>query len=398
MSLAQVLTDLGNFASNTTPVTEFSPAPSPQAVFNDGLPRGNFQLGGYPASYVIDALFAGNDDKAALREFVTRLSEKKDVAEYKGYRVYYLPTCDEVLKHLVQGVVGAHMATKLPGAAAASSDAEVLDHAVKDTHVNQMSLNKWLGTSPFSDVKSSGKSNWDARVKMVQDKMVAGAVASGQSAFTDIKKAPGVLTTLPFASGTPRKPVESGSFGPVLASMVAPRYTLAVARGGFSGGSASAHAPLYPSVVMNGGSAPFAMYGGDEKSVANVKGKFVSMEQEFQRNSGKELSAAMGVSTKPSAMAEQLGRDIDTLIAAQTKLQNAVLALSTAPYAPGVVFKGDSASYDALAKAGQEINEKAAKVSRGWDKLSKIHDALEELLAKTKNVALSGGLHDALKH
>jgi hypothetical protein len=432
MSLTQVLADLGNFASATTPIPVFSseysgpgapypavapaapaapaaaaaaaPAPparvvpqGPQAVFNDGLPRGNFQLGGYTNATVIEALFVGNEDKGALKDFVTRLSNKKDVAEYKGYRVYYLPTCDEVLKHLVQGVVGAHMATKLPGVNA-STDAEVLAHAVNDTHVNQMSLNKWLGTSPFSDVKSSGKSHWDARVKMVQDQMVAGAVASGVSAFTDIKKAPGVLTTLPFASGTPRKPVESGSFGPVLASMVAPRYTLAVARGGFSGGSASAHAPLYPSVVMNGGSAPFAMYGGDDKSVANVKGKFVSMEQEFQRNSGKELSAAMGVSTKPSAMAEQLGRDIDTLIAAQTKLQNAVLALSTAPYAPGVVFKGDAASYDALAKAGQEINEKAAKVSRGWDKLSKIHDALEELLAKTKNVALSGGLHNALKH
>jgi hypothetical protein len=407
MSLTQVLNDLSNFekfagefpvfVSGTPGAPYPGPIPQgPQAVFDDGLPRGNFQLGGYTASYVIDVLFNNNQDKTALKDFVTRLSEKKDVAEYKGYRVYYLPTSDEVLKHLVQGVVGAHMATKLPGVGA-SSDAEVLNHAVNDTHVNQMSLNKWLGTSPFSDVKSSGKSNWDAAVKMAQDKMVDGAVASGQSAFTDIKKAPGVLTTLPWASGTPRKAVESGSFGPVLASMVAPRYTLAVAKG-FRGGSASAHAPLYPSVVMNGGSAPFAMYGGDDKSVANVRGKFVSMEQEFARNSGKELSAAMGVSTKPSAMAEQLGRDIDTLVAAQTKLQNAVLALSTAPYAPGVVFKGDPASYDALAKAGQEINEKAAKVSRGWDKLSKIHDALEELLAKTKNVALSGGLHNALKH
>jgi hypothetical protein len=384
MSLTQVLNDLGSFAANTTPVSALSgPAGVNPIEFSSDL--------------AISAVFAGNDGKTDLKEFVTRLSAKKDVAEYKGYRVYYLPTCDEVLKHLVQGVVGAHMATKLPGVGA-SSDAEVLNHAVNDTHVNQMSLNKWLGTSPFSDVSSTGKSNWDARVKMVQDKMVEGAVASGLSAFTDIRKAPGVLATLPFPTGTVRKPVESGSFGPVLASMVAPRYTLAVARGGFSGGSASAHAPLYPSVVMNGGSAPFAMYGGDEKSVANVKGKFVSMETEFKRNSGKELSAAMGVTSKPSAMAEQLGRDIDTLVAAQTKLQNAVLALSTAPYAPGVTFKGDAASYDALAKAGQEINEKAAKVSRGWDKLSKIHDALEELLAKTKNVALSGGLHNALKH
>ena len=395
MSLIRVLDELSAFVEDKTTVRNFStppsyPAPAP-AVLSGGVVD-------YSADLVITEVFNNNQDKSVLKDFVTRLSKKKDVAEYKGYRVYYLPTSDEILKHLVQGVVGAHMATKLPNAEYAD-DTSVLNHAVNDTHVNQMSLNKWLGTSPFSGVSSTGKSNWDARVKMVQDKMVEGAVANGVSAFTEYKKAPGLLATLPFPTGTVRKPVESGSFGPVLASMVAPRYTLAVARGSsFSGGSASAHAPLYPSVVMNGGSAPFAMYGGDANSVANVKGKFVSMETEFKRNSGKELSAAMGVTTKPSAMAEQLGRDIDTLIAAQSKLQNAVLALSTAPYAPGVVFKGDAASYDALAKSGQEINEKAAKVSRGWDKLSKIHDALEELLAKTKNVALSGGLHDALKH
>jgi hypothetical protein len=140
---------------------------------------------------------------------------------------------------------------------------------------------------------------------------------------------------------------------------------------------------------MNGGASPFAMYGGDEKSVANIKSKLVSMETQLDRQ-----APGLNLGTKPSALAATLGTNITELVTAQTKLQNALLAVSTGPYAPGVTPD----SYDNLAKAGAEINEKAAKVSRGWDRLSKIEIALEELLMKTKHVALSGGLHDALKH
>jgi hypothetical protein len=140
---------------------------------------------------------------------------------------------------------------------------------------------------------------------------------------------------------------------------------------------------------MNGGASPFAMYGGDAKSVANIKSKFESMEKQVLRQ-----APGLVLDPMPSTLAEKLGTDITTLVGAQTKLQNALLAVSTGPYAPGVAPD----SYDNLAKAGAEINEKAAKVSRGWDRLSKIEIALEELLMKTKHVALSGGLHDALKH
>ena len=384
-TLNNVLKNLGEFVSDTTAVPIFAKPLIPGTEVT------------YTADAPINQLFAGNTDRTALRDFVTKLSKKKNVAEYKGYRVYYLPTCKEILQHLVQGVVGAHMGTKLPSGAGGfgTTDAEVITHAVNDTHVSQMSLDRWLNTSPFSEVSALGRANYDARVKMVQDKMVESAVAEGQAAFMDIKKAPGLLAALPFPSGTPRKSVESAPYGTVLASMIPVKYTVAVSNPAMRGGSASAHAPLYPSAVMNGGSAPFAMYGGDDKSVANLVAKFASMEEQFKRNSGKDLNTITGA-TSPVAVAKKLGDDITTLVTAQTKLQNALLALSTAPYAQGVEFK--SSDYESLAKAGQEINEKAAKVSRGWDKLSRIHDALEELLMKSKQVALSGGLHNALKH
>jgi hypothetical protein len=343
--------------------------------------------------WINDALGIGGGD---LGNLVSALVDAKGPTVYKGFRIYYVPTAEEILNRLVAGALAVKMTKEI------GSEVTFQTGVEGATHVDQHALNTFLAYPPFSTVTSTGKAAWNTAVEAVKNKMVSRATASGSEPFNPANtlSLPGVFNKLPFPVGTPRKEVESGPSGYMLASSVPLAYTVAVARPGLRGGSTSAHAPLYPSVVMNGGAAPFAMYGGDSKSVANIAAKFVSMESQFERNSKKPLSAVLGAqippSSTPSVLAKKLGDDIDALVAAQTKLQNALLALSTAPYTPGTTFQ--TADYDKLAAAGAEINEKAAKVSRGWDKLSKIHDALEQLVAKTSQVALSGGLHNALKH
>jgi hypothetical protein len=372
MSLTSVLEQLSKFQAVTTEVPAFAnPFSSENAV---------------EAVFAGQNLAVGSTD-AQLKSFVQDLSNAKGRSLYNGFRVYYLPSCKEILQYLVRGAASAHIDARLGGTENATAAAVAA--AKGAAHIPQGELDKYLMTKTFLDVtNSAGPKNWDARVKMVQDKMVSGARANGDSAFdpANIKKAPGLLTQLPFGNDTVvRAAVPSGPYGARVATSVPLSYVVKE----FRGGSASAHAPLYPSVVMNGGASPFAMYGGDVKSVANIKSKFESMENQVLRQ-----APGLTLDPKPSSLAEKLGTDITTLVAAQTKLQNALLAVSTGPYAPGVAPD----SYDNLAKAGAEINEKAAKVSRGWDRLSKIEIALEELLMKTKHVALSGGLHDALKH
>jgi hypothetical protein len=383
MSLTQVLEQLKNFQPVTADVPPFAltvataPPLAPSSfTSNDAV----------EAVFVGQNLEVGTSD-AQLKEFVQQLSAAKGRSLYNGFRVYYLPSSKEILQYLVRGAASAHLEKRFDVTVSAT-DAAVAA-AKGAAHIPQGELDKYLMTKTFLDVTNSpGPKNWDARVKMVQDRMVSGARASGESAFdpANLKKAPGLLTQLPFGNDpVVRAAAPSGPYGVRVAASVPLSYVVKE----FRGGSASAHAPLYPSVVMNGGASPFAMYGGDAKSVANITAKLKSMENQVMRQ-----APGLDLTTKPSELAAKLGTDITALVAAQTQLQNALLAVSTGPYAPGV--KPDT--YDNLAKAGAEINEKAAKVSRGWDRLSKIEIALEELLMKTKSVALSGGLHNALKH
>ena len=376
MPLKEVLDQLKAF-NNTTTGEAATPVP-------------DFNAAGFSSSDAVNAVFAGQAD-GDLKSFVQKLSDAKGRSLYNGFKVYYLPSSKEILQYLVRGAASAHMDSKL-GVANADPLAAAESAAKGAAHIPQGELDRYLMSSTFLDVtNSTGPKNWDARVKAVQDKMVSGAKAAGDSAFdpANIRKAPGLLTQLPWdtTKPTPRVAVPSGPYGPRVVTALPLTYVVK----GMRGGSSSAHAPLYPSVVMNGGASPFAIYGGDVKSVAQVKSKFESMEKQVNNQVPGVLTDA---DKMPSKLAEKLGQDIDKLIVAQTNLQNALLALSSGPYAPGV----SADSYDALAKAGAEINEKAAKVSRGWDRLSKIEVALEELLMKTKNVALSGGLHNALKH
>ena len=226
---------------------------------------------------------------------------------------------------------------------------------------------------------------------MLERKRASGAPGVGSVTLFSVGDAPHLLAIPGAPAGTVRAtpgvamPMGAWTVGKVSAN-----------RGswGMMGGSVSSHAPLYPSLVMNGGAHPFATFSGGDgaKAVAHIDTSIKAMENQFQLNSGKPLSAMLGT-TAPSVYVTQVKDDIDNLEKAVNELRSANLALAQAPLAAGV-----QPDFQALVARGDEISKKAAKVSKGWDRLSQIHEALKELVAKSEKVKLSGGLHNALKH
>lgn len=318
------------------------------------------------------------DLAAALADIV----DSKKNTEYSGYTIYYVPTAEELLDRLAAAAIYEKMGL-----------GSFQDNVQGASEVSRGNADKWLGSAMFN-IPASVKKAWNDDVKKIKDAMVTRSRAAGlgvAAVLFPVGDAPHVLTISGVPTGTVRAtpgvamPMGAWTVGKVSAN-----------RGswGMMGGSVSSHAPLYPSLVMNGGAHPFATFSGGDgaKAVAHIDTSIKAMENQFQLNSGQPLSAMLGT-TAPSVYVTQVKNDIDNLEKAVNELRSANLALAQAPLAAGV-----QPDFQALVARGDEISKKAAKVSKGWDRLSQIHEALQQLVAKSEKVKLSGGLHNALKH
>ena len=327
---------------------------------------------------IAGAFDAGASTNAAVRDMV----ESRKLVEYNGYTIYYVPSAEELLNRLAAAAVYEKMIPK-----------GFEQHFRDASEVSQGTLDKWV---PALGVGADAKKAWNNVAKKIKDKMLerkraSGAPGVGSVTLFSVGEAPHLLAIPGAPAGTVR--VTPGVAMPVGAWTVG---KVSANRGswGMMGGSVSSHAPLYPSLVMNGGAHPFATFSGGDgvKAVAHIKTSIDAMENQFQLNSGQALGATLGT-TAPSVYVNQVKNDIDALEKAVNELRSANLALAQAPLAAGV-----QPDFQALVARGDEISKKAAKVSKGWDRLSQIHEALQQLVAKSEKVKLSGGLHNALKH
>jgi hypothetical protein len=323
----------------------------------------------------IPALFGvgvGPNLSLAIRDMIA----SKKLCEYKGYTIYYVPTAEELLNRLAAAAVY----TKMLGG-------EFAQHFRDANEVSQGTLDKWV---PALGVSAEVKKAWNATATKIKDNMLARKRESGSKAVDElfpVGEPVRVFTNTGVTSRpTPSYGVPSTNFLPTVGAL---RLSY-----GMKGGSVSSHAPLYPAVVMNGGAHPFAtLSGGDgAKAVAHIEASITAMENQFKLLTNKNLSEVTGA-VSPSSVVARVKTDVDDLEAALAKLRNANLALASAPLNPGV-----QPDYATLVAAGEEISKKAEKASRGWDRLSQIHEALSQLVAKQQMVKLSGGLHNALKH
>jgi hypothetical protein len=326
------------------------------------------------AKQAIVAAFDGGDKvNAAVRDMI----ESKKLCEYKGYTIYYVPSAEELLNRLAAAAVYSKMIPSV----------SFEQHFRDASEVSQGTLDKWV---PALGVGAEAKKAWNAVATKIKDTMLARKRESGSLPVAELFPV-GEPVRVFTNTGVTSRPTPS--YGVVttgaLPSVNALKFTW-----GMKGGSVSSHAPLYPAVVMNGGAHPFATFAGGDgaKAVKHIEASITAMENQFKLLTGKNLSDVTGA-VSPSSVVSRVKTDVDDLEAALAKLRNANLALASAPLNAGV-----QPDYATLVSAGEEISKKAEKASRGWDRLSQIHEALSQLVTKQQMVKLSGGLHNALKH
>jgi hypothetical protein len=183
------------------------------------------------------------------------------------------------------------------------------------------------------------------------------------------------------------------------------------------GGKVSPSAPLYPSVVMNGGAHPFAVLEGGNHPFAVLEGgndNWMQLEgnrympaQQVQNKLDRLLNEVTLLSTTPAIKLELpqlksriqgkvdiLTRELKEIRDEFYKMDNAKTALSTEPNGPGV-----DPNFADLAARGAELNKKTQKVANSWEKVMTIGEQLELLVSRLRPKPLmKGGLHDAFKN
>ena len=176
------------------------------------------------------------------------------------------------------------------------------------------------------------------------------------------------------------------------------------------GGNASRALPLYPRLVMNGGSHPLAvMEGGavmaawpgfaagplanavpptpwpttraNPNPVSLLDSRIKELESQFSRTTGQNLGALSG---QIRGYSDGLNTAMDNLQKELQNLADANKALSQ--FSPGLgldVSASTSQDLKRITDQADKINKDAAKASKQLDKLTQIKDSLEELVNKS---------------
>jgi len=148
---------------------------------------------------------------------------------------------------------------------------------------------------------------------------------------------------------------------------------------GFAGGNAQAHAPLYPSMVMNGGAHPFAVLnGGDVDPTAVLVAKITQLAAQYKALTGQDLPMLGEINGFKTVVTNNL-RDVNERL--QT-LANANAAIAQYPLALGTDVPGTNDQLKAYADRATELNKAATKASRKLDRLVEIRDLIQDLVNK----------------
>jgi hypothetical protein len=175
--------------------------------------------------------------------------------------------------------------------------------------------------------------------------------------------------------------------------------------GDMRGGNANMHAPLYPSVVMNGGAFPFATPASTTKvnPVQMIQDNITALATQYESVSGKPINAAL--LSQINAYASNVGSAVNDLQEHVNAVNGAIPVLAQIPVGRGInPSSWNKTKLEEVAERGKKLNEAAVRASRRFDKLSSIRDLLRELVNKSRPYgdqipAFTGGsLHEALKH
>ena len=322
-----------------------------------------------------------------------------DLIPYKSSMIINVPTSKELVARLVTPL---WMQSKnLP-----VGDVRAVIKGNLYSRIPDLDYNMWYDTLNLNAEPKTNLTKWDALVTKIRDHLSsssAGEVSSEirpsnavaqpvKSTLTVFNRNPNVLAVLPQHRIRVTNPAAPLPGNPLAG------FRIALQNGGnfnMKGGNVSRAAPLYPTLVMNGGASPFAVMEGGAAAwpagrptpnpVAILDARINAAVNGFKAATGKELDDALKNSIREYS--DNTNTALKDLTEKLQLLNDANKAFSQ--YRPGLGVNAGTMNADQLKTMVdqiKEINERAEKASNKYSKLEEIAKTVEELAARGKGM------------
>lgn len=346
------------------------------ATFNYVPPAGATVTKDDIITEIVPSLDSGNTGRNLWSKLILVLNDVEK--PFNGKNMMHVPKSEEIVARAIAVAVNGH----LPISAVALFYGDYYQN-ITPTQISQYKA--------LFAVNADVASKWDRQVdnirRVISSYNKAGSLDDTIPADRRLN-GPGLvrLSTLSnFVSDLKGKVVTKRNTPPtsgVSGAMDAVRsLVLAAAPGGMRGGNSSAHAPLYPNMVMKGGAHPFArFYGGDVDAVKVLTTKIDRLLARYKELTKTELAG--NLKSDITSYSDQVKNNLEGINKSLEVLYNGNQAIARFPPGLGSSFPATRAEIESYGNKIAELNKAADKTAKRLVKLTDIHDLVADLVSK----------------
>ena len=354
----------------------------------------------------------GTPNNSRLGDLISDIFDQDYVLNEKTNRlIFNVPKSDEIMRRLVASIyakkMGLPLNAGLGGNArhiSANVAAEIRNQARKKLYntMPKSESDAYLALITLTPEEKDSLDRFDRHIDEIRAALSEGATPSVSPILASNIILGVAKSNIARISSSPHRDVilnrrRSDPSNPGNAAAAMNRINIAVNNGsGMRGGASKNKAgPLYPKIVMHGGSHPFAVLEGGAavaipniptrdtpNTVALLDARIRELHAQFKSATGKDLDRTLSTN-----IVGYSGTIYDTIKQVQTGLNtlaDANKALAQYPVGLGIdAGTFTEAQLKNITTQADEINKNALKASKQITKLEQIADTLEELVKKS---------------
>ena len=392
------------FQAGTGAAPGGAPGGAPIVLLGNGVGAKNMAK----AAVLIDLGIAAN---TRLGELISDIFDKDYVLNEKTNRlIFNVPKSDEIMRRLVASIYAKKMGLPLNATVSGGGRHESVRVAAA---IRTQASGKLYNTMPKSESdaylaliqltpeEKDSLDRFDKHIDEIRAALSEGATPSVSPILSGNIITAVAKSNIARISSSPYRDVilnrrRSDPSNPGNAASAMNRINIAVNNGsGMRGGAIKNKAgPLYPKIVMHGGSHPFAVLEGGAapaappstreapNTVALLDARIRELQAQFESATGKKLTTQIN-----SDIVQYSTRIYDNIKDVQkglNTLADANKALAQYPVGLGIdAGTFSEAQLKNITTQADEINKKALKASKQITKLEQIADTLQELVNKS---------------
>lgn len=320
-----------------------------------------------------------------IKEILVKSHKNADYLVHNGKQVLRVSCSEELAKRFCAPIYMNYIGIKVDSVCEAMT-LDTYKHipgGLEDSYLSSLNLTS-------SSVKAFKE--WDERVKSILDALASAGLPAAGATFPNLLTKPVVqsVTVLSGVNPIVRDAVYAANAPGAITRMVQPQiftvgYAKPVMTAMRGGAEHNPHAPLYPSLVMNGGANPFALYGGNaavDTMVSVIQNRIDALKTEYLAVSGVPLASP--IDTQIQDYVTKVKNGFEGLEEDLKNLRDANGYLAQYPLSEGLPRPNSTASLKTLADKGREVTEKSLRLSKQVGKLSEIENLLNELVANAR--------------